>query len=277
MASGAVELEQVGFAYPDGLVALQEVSLAVAPGETLGVLGSNGAGKSTLLLQINGLLRGTGRVRVSDLPLNDRTLPQIRGKVGLVFQNPDDQLFLSTVAEDVAFGPRNQGLPAAEVRQRVERALAVVGMTACASRPPHHLSLGQKKRAAVATVIAMDCEVLVLDEPTSGLDPRGRRELAAFLGGLEQTRLVATHDLEFAVELCHRVAVLDAGRLVAVGPPHQLLADVELMDRVGLEVPHSLRYHAAGVPHAHLAAAGMPLAPLSAAAGLECTEPHDAR
>ncbi len=251
VAVAGILLERVSFSYPDGQPALHAVSLEVRPGETLGLLGPNGAGKSTLLLQINGLLRGTGTIRVGDLPLNDRTLPEIRRRVGFLFQDPDDQLFMPTVYEDVAFGPRSQGLPAEAVRQRVEQALQIVQMTACAQRPPHHLSLGQKKRVALATVLALQCEALVLDEPTSGLDPRGRRELGRFLSGLEQTQVIATHDLEFAVELCDRVAVLDGGRIQAVGAPGEVLADPELMDRAGLEVPHSLRYHAHGVPHQH--------------------------
>jgi len=254
MAVGSVRLERVSYHYPDGQAALDGVSLEVAPGETVGLLGPNGAGKSTLLLHLNGLLRGEGLVQVGDLPVNDRNLGPIRRSVGLVFQNPDDQLFMPTVYDDVAFGPRNQGLSEAEVRRRTEAALNVVGMEAAAQRPPHHLSLGQKKRVAVATVLAMECDVLVLDEPTSGLDPRGRRELARFLGELRQTRIIATHDLEFAVELCDRVAILDGGRLVAEGRPQEVLAAAELMERTGLEVPHSLRFHAPGIPHQHLSA-----------------------
>ena len=252
MALG-VELIEVGFSYPDGQVALQGISLAAAPGETLGILGANGAGKSSLLLQINGSLRGSGQVRVGETVLSEKTLPEIRSRVGLVFQDPDDQLFMPTVFEDVAFGPRNQGLPPAEVRRRVEKALQVVQMHGAEERAPHHLSIGQKKRVAVATVLAMDCEVLVLDEPTSGLDPRGRRQLALFLASLLQTRILATHDLELALELCDRVAVLSEGSVVAVGAPRLLLSDEALMERTGLEVPHSLRYHAAGVPHVHAA------------------------
>ncbi len=248
-----VSLEKVSFTYPDGQVALREVDLHVPAGTTLGLLGANGAGKSSLLLQINGLLRGTGVVRVGDLALNDKTLPDIRARVGFLFQNPDDQLFMPSVYEDVAFGPRNQGLPEAEVTRRVERALAVTGMAGLADRPPHHLSLGQKKRVAVATVLAMECEALILDEPTSGLDPRGRRELARFLMDLGLTALIATHDLEFAAELCDRVAVLAEGRIVAQGDPHEVMGDAALMERTGLEVPHSLRYHAPGIPHEHVA------------------------
>ncbi|HTE20335.1 MAG TPA: ABC transporter ATP-binding protein [Armatimonadota bacterium] len=256
MAVARVSLDRISYVYPDGQIALRDVSLEIPGGQTLGLLGSNGAGKSTLLLQVNGLLRGTGAVRVGEVQLNDRTLPEIRGKVGLVFQNPDDQLFMPTVYEDVAFGPRSQGLKPDEVRARVDAALRVVEMQASAERPPHHLSLGQKKRVALATVLAMDCEVLVLDEPTAGLDPRGRRELAVFLASLEQTQIIATHDLEFAVELCDQVAVLHAGEVVAQGPPRAVLSDAALMERTGLEVPHSLRYHAAGIPHEHLASRG---------------------
>ena len=254
MAVASVTLDRVSFTYPDGQAALRGVTLSLRAGETLGLLGANGAGKSTLLLHLNGLLRGSGTIRIGDLPLNDRTLPQIRGKVGLLFQNPDDQLFMPTVFEDVAFGPRNQGLAAPEVRRRVERALEVTGMRGAEQRPPHHLSLGQKKRVALATVLAMECEVLVLDEPTSGLDPRGRRDLARFLMELEQTRIVATHDLEFAVELCYRVAVLCEGEIVALGVPREILGDAELMERTGLEVPHSLRFHEHDIPHLHVAA-----------------------
>jgi cobalt/nickel transport system ATP-binding protein len=253
VALGAVLLEAVSFAYPDGEVALRDVSLSIRPGETLGLLGANGAGKSSLLLQINGALRGTGKISVDGTLLTERSLPEIRSKVGLVFQDPDDQLFMPTVFEDVAFGPRNQGLSESEVNARVEKALRVVQMQGSESRAPHHLSIGQKKRVAVATVLAMDCEVLVLDEPTSGLDPRGRRELARFLVELPQTRLIATHDLELAVELCDRVAVMNEGRLVALGQPREILSDERLMEQTGLEVPHSLRFHEAGVPHVHQA------------------------
>lgn len=247
-------LDGVSYSYPDGQVALQDVRLTIPAGTALGLLGANGAGKSTLLQHLNGLLRGRGAVRIGEVPVSDRTLPQVRAAVGLVFQNPDDQLFMPTVYDDVAFGPRNQGLPPHQVRERVEAALRVVQMLDRAERPPHHLSVGQKKRVALAGVLAMECEVLVLDEPTAGLDPRGRRELARFLSELSQTRIIATHDLEFAVELCDQVAIMCEGEIVALGPPREVLADAELMERAGLEVPHSLRYHAPGIPHQHLAA-----------------------
>ena len=250
-----IRLQDLGYTYPDGLVALRGLSLEIRAGEVLGLLGSNGAGKSTLLMHLNGLLQGRGAVEVGGVRLSERTLPQVRARVGYVFQNPDDQLFLATVYDDVAFGPRNQGLPLREVEARVEAALRRVGMWDAAQRPPHHLSIGQKKRVAMATVLSMDCDVLVLDEPTSGLDPRGRRELAGYLRELSQTRIIATHDLEFTVELCDRVAVLDQGTLAALGKPAEVLADAELMERTGLEVPHSLRYHAQGIPHQHAARA----------------------
>jgi cobalt transport protein ATP-binding subunit len=254
MAGASVSLDRVSYAYPDGTVAVQEVSLEIAAGESLGLLGPNGAGKSTLLLQINGLLRGTGGIQVGGVPLNDRTLSAIRGKVGFLFQNPDDQLFLSTVHDDVAFGPRTQGLREEVVCQRVEAALREVDMLDFAHRPPHHLSLGQKKRVALATVLAMECEVLVLDEPTSGLDPRGRRDLARCLASLDQTQIVATHDLEFALQCCARAAVLAAGQIVAEGRSREVLADARLMERSGLEVPYTLRFTVAtpspaGRPH----------------------------
>ncbi len=258
MRAAGIRLQEVTYAYPDGQKALNGVSLEIAPGEVLGLLGSNGAGKSTLLMHLNGLLRGEGAVEVGGVRISAPTLAQVRARVGYVFQNPDDQLFLSTVYDDVAFGPRNQGLPPAEVERRVEAALRLVGMWEAAQRPPHHLSIGQKKRVAMATVLSMDCDVLVLDEPTSGLDPRGRRELAGYLRELPQTRIIATHDLEFAVELCDRVAVLDSGSLAALGAPSAVLADGALMERTGLEVPHSLRFHAHGIPHQH-AAGGAPL------------------
>jgi len=242
VSAPAIELRSVSFAYPEGQAALRDVSLAVPAGETLGILGANGAGKSTLLLHLNGLLRGAGEVRVGGARLTKSTLADIRARVGLVFQDSDDQLFMGTVFEDVAFGPRNQGFPEAEVAARVAEALRVVGLSDAAGRAPHHLSLGQKRRAALATVLSMDCEVLVLDEPTSGLDPRGRRRLIGYLRSLPQTRLIATHDLELALEICDRVVILEAGRVVAAGRPREVLRDEALMERTGLEVPPSLRF-----------------------------------
>jgi cobalt/nickel transport system ATP-binding protein len=234
----AVELRDVHFTYPDGHRALDGLSLRIEPGERVAVLGPNGAGKSTLCLHLNGILRPRhGTVSIGGLSAGGRDLTEIRRRVGLVFQDPDDQLFLPTVRQDVAFGPANLGLPPAEVERRVARALDQVGMGAFADRPPHHLSFGQRKRVAAATVLAMDPEVLVLDEPSSNLDPRARREFGAILASLEQTLLLVTHDLPYAVELCDRAVVIDAGRVVADGPIGQLLADDELLARHALELP----------------------------------------
>lgn len=227
-------VDHLGYAYPDGTRALEGVSFTVAPGERLAVVGANGAGKSTLLWHLNGLVRGTGRVVVDGLVLDRSSLAAIRRRVGLVFQDPDDQLFCPTVAEDVAFGPRQARLPEAEVQRRVASALAAVGMAGLGHRPPHHLSLGQRKRAAIAAVLAMEPAVLVMDEPTSGLDPRGRRELIALLAGLGCTLVIATHDLPLLTGLCPRVLVLADGRLIADTASSTLLADGALMDAAGL-------------------------------------------
>jgi len=237
----AVEIEDLRYTYPDGTAALRGVSLRLERGERLGLLGPNGAGKSTLLLHLNGLLGGEGEIRIAGERVEPGTLRSIRRRVGLVFQNPDDQLFMPRVFDDVAFGPLNAGHDGEEVRRRVARALAQVGMSGAEQRPPHHLSLGQKKRVAIATVLVLDCEVLVLDEPAAGLDPRGRRGMINLLRELPLTQIIATHDLDFALELCTRAAVLDEGRLIAEGDPAELLRDHALLEAHGLEVPPSLR------------------------------------
>jgi cobalt/nickel transport system ATP-binding protein len=241
MSSHLIEIEHLSFSYPDGRQALHDVNLTVQSGEKLAVVGPNGAGKSTLFLHLNGTLRvGTqngDRVRVAGLSVGDRTVQAVRAKVGLIFQDPDDQLFSPTVFEDVAFGPLHMGLPENEVRERVVRALAAVGMTGHEEHMPHHLSLGERKRIAIATVLAMNPEILVLDEPSAGLDPRARRNLIALLRELPQTMLVASHDMRLVWDLCPRTVILDGGRLVADGPTAELLQDETLMDRHGLEVP----------------------------------------
>ncbi len=246
MANHAIQIEHLSFSYPDGRQALHDVSLAVRSGEKLAVVGPNGAGKSTLLLHLNGTLRvGTqdgDRVRVGGLTVGDKTVQAVRAKVGLIFQDPDDQLFSPTVFEDVAFGPLHMGLPEDEVRERVARALAAVGMTGHEEHMPHHLSLGERKRIAIATVLAMDPEILVLDEPSAGLDPRARRNLIALLSELPQTMLVASHDMRLVWDLCPRSVILDGGRLVVEGPTPRLLQDQALMERHGLEVPYSYPY-----------------------------------
>jgi cobalt/nickel transport system ATP-binding protein len=237
-----IHIENLSFVYPDGRQALIDVNLEVVPGEKVAVVGPNGAGKSTLLLHLNGTLRvrGSGQVQVAGLTIDDRTVRAVRARVGLVFQDPDDQLFSPTVFEDVAFGPLHMGYPSAEVHERVTKALAAVGMTDHRHRMPHHLSLGEKKRIAIATVLAMDPELLVLDEPSSGLDPRARRSLIHLLRGLPQTMLVATHDMRLVWDLCTRTVILDAGRLVVDGTTVDLLRNVTLMERHGLESPYSV-------------------------------------
>jgi cobalt/nickel transport system ATP-binding protein len=214
------------------------VDLTVRRGERVALLGPNGAGKTTLVLQLNGvLLPGAGQVKVAGLPVAPQHLREIRRRVGIVFQDPDDQLFMPTVAEDVAFGPANLGLRGAELDTRVKAALCAVGMEGYADRPPHHLSFGQRRRVAVATVLAMEPEILVLDEPSSNLDPAARRELADILTGLDITTLMVTHDLPYALELCPRALVMDGGSIAADGPTGELLADAELLAANRLELP----------------------------------------
>jgi cobalt/nickel transport system ATP-binding protein len=233
----SIEIKQLSFAYPDGHPALECVSLKIEPCEKVALVGPNGAGKSTLILHLNGILLGEGVVQVCSLPVDKPNLARIRGMVGLVFQNPDDQLFSPTVYDDVAFGPLYQGLPDAEVRQRVQEALAAVGMQDYAGRVSHHLSMGEKKRIAIATVLSMQPEVLVLDEPTAGLDPRARRGLIQLLDELSLTMLVSTHDLHMVKELFTRMVIMDSGCIVADGLTDQLLKDEALLSAHGLERP----------------------------------------
>lgn len=244
--STAIEITDLRYRYHDGTEALRGVSLRVAVGECVGLLGPNGSGKSTLLLHLNGLLPdkpGTnGMVRILGTPVTAANLADVRRKVGLLFQDPDDQLFCPTVAEDVAFGPQQLGLSEAQVRALVEDALARVGLTGYGWRATHHLSQGEKRRACLAGVLACEPDILVLDEPTSGLDPRGRREFKALLRQIPATKLIATHDLELVAELCPRVIVLDQGRVVADGPTLELLSNEPLMVAHGLERPHILQH-----------------------------------
>ena len=257
----AIEVSNLSFRYADGTEALREVSFAVAPGECVGLLGPNGSGKSTLLLHLNGILPekpgAESAVRIDGLPVTAGNVDAVRRRVGLLFQDPDDQLFCATVAEDVAFGPEQLGLAKDIVAARVRAALERVGLSGYERRMPHHLSQGEKRRACLAGVLAYEPSVLVLDEPTSGLDPRGQREFKRLLRELPATRLIATHDLEMVVELCPRSIVLDRGRIVADGPTVELLDNEELMLAHGLERPHILQHR-----HPH---AGYVLKPRSAA------------
>jgi len=229
-----IEIENLSFTYPDGQQGLKNIALVVYPGETVAVIGPNGAGKSTLLLQLNGILRGNSRVKICGLPVDEKNLKEIRRKVGLIFQDPEDQLFSLTIFDDVAFGPINMGYSESEVKQRVAQALEWVEMTGYEQRSPHHLSVGEKKRIAIATVLSLNPELLVLDEPTSNLDPRSKWSLIELLRQLPMTKIVAAHDLELVKALCQRTVVMDAGKIVADGSTESILNDVPLLKAHGL-------------------------------------------
>lgn len=229
-----IEIRDFHLTYPDGREALYGVHLTLMEGEKVALVGPNGAGKSTLMLAMVGLLKGRGTLRVFGEEMNDGNARRLRARLGLVFQDPDDQLFSPTVFDDLAYGPLYAGLPEAEVRRRATRALSQVGLDGFEGRLSHHLSTGEKKRAAIATVLAMEPEVLLLDEPSAGLDPRARRRLIEVLRALPQTMLVATHDLGLVAELLPRTVVMDGGVVVADGPTEVLLADESLLERHGL-------------------------------------------
>ncbi|HVK35021.1 MAG TPA: ABC transporter ATP-binding protein [Microlunatus sp.] len=238
MTTPVLDVRGLAYAYPDGHQALFGVDLHVHAGERVALLGPNGAGKTTLVLHLNGILTaGSGTVAVSGLPVAKANLAEIRRRVGVVFQDPDDQLFMPRVREDVAFGPANLGLRGEALQQRVMHALEMVGMAEFADRPPHHLSFGQRRRVAVATVLAMQPEILVLDEPSSNLDPASRREFADILRSLDVTVLMVTHDLPYALELCERSVVLSDGVIVGDGPTIEVLTDEAAMRSHRLELP----------------------------------------
>jgi cobalt/nickel transport system ATP-binding protein len=242
----AIQVANLSYRYHDGTEALRGVSFSVGQGECVALLGPNGSGKSTLLLHLNGLLPEklgwNGAVQILGQPVTPDYLDTVRRQVGLVFQDPDDQLFCPSVEEDVAFGPQQLGLSEAEVNARVQQALAQTGLAGFAHRATHHLSHGEKRRACLAGVLACEPALLVLDEPTSDLDPRGRREFKSLLRQIPATKVIATHDLELVVELCSRAIVLDRGAVVAEGPVVELLNDEALMLAHGLERPHILRH-----------------------------------
>ncbi|MFC2066118.1 energy-coupling factor ABC transporter ATP-binding protein [Chloroflexota bacterium] len=229
-----IGIENLSFYYPDGQQALTDVNLTICRGETVALIGPNGAGKSTLLLHLNGILRSNGRVKVFSRLIDDGNLKTVRSKIGLVFQNPDDQLFSPTVFDDVAFGPINLGYSETEVRQSVARALDWVGMAGFERRSSHHLSLGERKRIAIATIMSMSPEILVLDEPTSNLDPVGKWLLTELLKELPKTKIIATHDLQLVKALCQRVVVLDKGQIVADDTADRILTDRPLLTAHGL-------------------------------------------
>ena len=247
MSVPTVEMQSVDFSYPDGHRALHGIDLHVHPGERVALLGPNGAGKTTVVLHLNGILTSqAGTVRIAGLEVRRENMVEIRRRVGIVFQDPDDQLFMPTVATDVAFGPANLGLTGDELDARVTTALTSVGVEALRDRTPHHLSFGERRLVAIATVLAMEPEIVVLDEPTANLDPAGRRELAEVLESLGHTMLLVTHDLPYALQLCPRSIVLNGGRIVADGPTREILSDRHLMAANRLELPYGFNPTAIG-------------------------------
>jgi cobalt/nickel transport system ATP-binding protein len=237
-----LEFRDVRFRYPDGTAALDGVSFLITHGESVGIVGANGAGKSTLLLHMNGhLLPTSGSVTVGEVPLMKETRPEIRRKVGVVFQNPDDQLFMPTVFDDVAFGPLNLGLPPDRVRERVHEALRRVGALALVDKAPHHLSGGQKSAVAIATVIAMEPDILVMDEPAASLDPKSRRSVIGLLNSFAHSKIVASHDLDLILDVCARCLVIRDGAIVADGPAAEILSNATLLAENNLELPLTLQ------------------------------------
>ncbi len=242
MSHHIVEARHLSHVYPDGTVALKDVSFKIHHGESVGILGANGAGKSTLLQHLNGYLLPTaGEVRIGDFPVTKGTVREIRRTVGMVFQDPDDQLFMPTVFDDVAFGPLNLGLSGTEVEERVSAALGQVGAQHLRAKPPYHLSGGEKKRVAIATVLAMSPDILVMDEPTNGLDPHARRQLIGLMREFHHTKIFTSHDLDMVMELCERVIILKEGTVRAEGPARELLLDDVLLAECHLERPLSVQ------------------------------------
>lgn len=242
MSHHIIELKDVCFNYPDGTETLRGISFKIVHGESVGIVGANGAGKSTLLLQMNGyLMPSSGSVTIGDLQLNKKTRKEIRKKVGVVFQNPDDQLFMPTVFDDVAFGPLNLGLTYEKVQERVIDALETVGCLELKDKPPHHLSSGQKSAIAIASIIAMPPDILVMDEPASSLDPKSRRYLINLLKNFYHTKVIASHDIDLILDVCKRCIVIKEGRIAADGPVEKILSDKTLLEENNLELPLSLQ------------------------------------
>lgn len=238
----AIEIANLSFSYPDGTQALKDISVAIEAGRTLGILGPNGAGKSTLLLHLNGILRGEGQIRIDGIDISEDNLRVIRRRVGLVFQDPDDQLFLASVYDDVAFGPINLGLGKEAVSEAVTHALKEVGMERFAHKAAYHLSFGQKKLVALATVLAMSPTTMVLDEPSSNLDPRARREMIGLLRTIKATKIISTHDMDLAWSLCEDVVIMQDGGIVASGLTSEIMINERLLLDTGLECPLAAKY-----------------------------------
>jgi cobalt/nickel transport system ATP-binding protein len=242
MSHHIIEVKNLHHSYPDGTVALKDISLRISHGESVALIGANGAGKSTLLQHLNGALTtARGSVTIGDFPINRQTLARIRRTVGMVFQNPDDQLFMPTVYDDVAFGPFNLGLRGEDLEQKVAAALTAVGAEALRNKPPYNLSGGEKKRVAIATVLAMSPDILAMDEPTSGLDPYARRQVISLLQGFQHTKIITSHDLDLVLELCPRIVILHEGEIAADGSALELFNDVRLLERCHLEQPLSMQ------------------------------------
>lgn len=238
MSHHIVETIDLRYSYPDGTAALAGISFRITHGESVGIVGANGAGKSTLLQHLNGCLLPTaGSVRIGDSPISKGTLATIRRTVGMLFQDPDDQLFMPTVYDDVAFGPLNLNLPAEEVTRRCDEALTAVGALHLRDRPPYKLSVGEKRAVAIATVLSLSPDILVMDEPSAGLDPKARRRLIKLLGGFKHTKIIATHDLDLVLDLCPRTIIIARGELLADGATAEVFADEDLLERGQLEKP----------------------------------------
>ncbi len=237
----AVEIENLSFKYPDGTAAIDNITLSIEHGQSVAFIGPNGAGKSTLLLAMAGFVTGSGKVLIDGLQINRKNLKKIRGLIGSCLEDPDDQLFMPTLFDDVAFGPLNMGLDAGEVKARVADVLKTVGLNDMADRAPHHLSAGQKRAAAIATVLTMSPKIITLDEPDGSLDPRNRNNLVKLLAGLSQTLIITTANMDFAAAVADRVVLLDNGRIIADGPAQKIMSDSELMTTHGLEVPAKFR------------------------------------
>lgn len=242
MSHHKLEVRDLHFAYPDGQEAIRKMSFVIHHGESVGIIGANGAGKSTLLMLLMGVLfPDRGEVLVGDVHVTKKTIPLIRQRLGIVFQNPDDQLFMTTVYDDVAFGPRNYKLDELEVASRVEQALEMVGITHLKDRAPFKLSGGEKRAAAIASVLSMQPDVLIMDEPTAALDPKSRRRIIRLLNGFKHTKIITSHDLDMTYETCDRIIVIKDGEIAADGPKAEILTNAALLDRCGLEVPLSLQ------------------------------------